>query len=198
MAIHNSENPWTLSHYTEQLAMGFEWKIVLSVIGTIISYLEGFYGELVWGFLFLFALDFISGIMKSRSNGIPISSKRLRESVTKLGAYMVLITALIVASKYEHSFVPIVTVMYYYFIFTELKSVIENVEAMGVNISPLLKGKIDETISTYTTTKVTETTRLDEHKGPIEVTKVIEKTQIQDTTENIEITEPIKIKPEAR
>lgn len=141
----------TVRHYVEQLATGFEHKIVLSVIGAVIAKIEGFYGDLVWGFLILFCLDLISGIWKSKKNGIPISSKRLRDSVTKLGAYMVLVTALIVASKFENSFVPVVTVTYYYFIFTELKSIIENVEEMGVKIPSFLKGKVNHKVEEYDT-----------------------------------------------
>jgi phage-related holin len=62
---------------------------------------------------------------------------------------MVLITALIVASKFENSFVPVVTVVYYYFIFTELKSIIENVEEMGVKVPSFLKGKVDFKLEEY-------------------------------------------------
>jgi toxin secretion/phage lysis holin len=139
----------TVRHYLDQLATGFEYKIVFSLLGAIISVMGEFYGELVWGFLSLFSLDFLTGIWKSKKNGIPISSRRLRDSVTKLGAYMVLITALIIASKFENSFVPVVTVTYYYFIFTELKSIIENVEELGVPIPEFLKGKVAFKIQEY-------------------------------------------------
>ncbi len=136
----------TVRHYLAQLATGFEYKFTMSAIGAVLSLISGFYGSLLWGFLALFTLDLLTGIMKSFKNGVPISSKRLRDSVTKLGAYMVLITALIIASKYENSFVPIVTVAYYYFIFTELKSIIENAREMGVKIPNFLSHRVDSKI----------------------------------------------------
>lgn len=174
MDVHDNDNVWTVKHYIYQLAMGFEWKMLLSIAGTIIAFVEGFYSQLIWGFLVLFCLDFISGILKSVKKGTPISSKRLRESVTKLGAYMILITALIIASRYEQSFVPIVTVTYYYFMFTELKSIVENVEELGVNVSPLLKMNVNERISKYseTTTSTSEAIA-----GTTVTTEVIEQTE---------------------
>lgn len=136
----------TLKHYVEQTLLGFEYKIVFSIIATTLSVIEGFYSKLLWGFLLFFMLDLLTGIMKSVKNEVPISSKRLRDSVTKLGAYMVLITSLIIASRYENSFAPIVTVAYYYFMFTELKSIAENVQEMGVKIPRFLMNKIDSKI----------------------------------------------------
>jgi toxin secretion/phage lysis holin len=136
----------TMGHYVMKAFEGFEWKILASVFGTVVAYIEGFYTELIWSFLALFTLDLITGIMKSKRNGIPISSKRLRDSVSKLGAYIILITALIIASKMETQFVPVVTLAYYYFIFTEFKSIIENVEEMGLKVPGFLKSKVDEQI----------------------------------------------------
>ena len=145
-ATYREAGVGTMRHYFEQLASGFEYKIILSIIGTIISKIEGFYSELIWGFLALFCLDLISGIWKSKKKGITISSRRLRNSVNKLGAYMVLMTALIVASKYEPSFQPVITVTYYYFMFTELKSIIENVEEIGLKIPNFLRQKVDSKV----------------------------------------------------
>lgn len=139
---HKGGGEGTVRHYVEQLVVGFEWKIAFSIVGAFISTFGHFYGSIMWGFLGLFCLDLVSGIMKSKLQDIPISSKRLRASVTKLAAYMTLITALIITSKFEASFVPVVTVTYYYFIFTELTSIVENVEEMGVKVPSFLKGKI--------------------------------------------------------
>ena len=135
-----------MKHYVYQLASGFEMKALCSIVAAIVTKMEGFYGELLWGFLALFGLDLITGIVKSIKNGVPISSRRLRDSVTKLGAYMILLTALIVTSKYEASFQPIVAVTYYYFIFTEFKSILENVEEMGVKLPPVLKSKVQQQV----------------------------------------------------
>ncbi len=165
---HHQGGEGTLKHYIAQLANGFEWKIIFSICGTLVSYIEGFYGSLLWGFLGLFALDLISGICKSKKNGIPISSKKLRESVTKLGAYMVLITALIIASKFETSFVPIVTVTYYYFIFTELKSILENVEEMGVPIPPILRSKVLDKLEEIDTNQAIAEQKIEEVKAEVE------------------------------
>jgi phage-related holin len=46
----------------------------------------------------------------------------------------------------ETQFVPVVTLAYYYFIFTEFKSIIENVEEMGLKVPGFLKSKVDEQI----------------------------------------------------
>lgn len=137
----------TVRHYLGQLAHGFEWKVIFSFFGTVIAYVEGFYSNLLWGFLGLFVLDLITGVMKSRYNNVPITSKRLRESVVKLGAYMVLLTALIITSKHEPSFGAIVTSCYYYFMFTELKSVMENAREMGVKIPDLLNSRVNSKLS---------------------------------------------------
>lgn len=133
----------SVKHYVGQMAVAYEWKLGLSAIGTIIAYVEGFYGSLVWAFLALFLIDLVTGIMKSKHNGIPITSKRLRSSVNKLGAYMLLITALIITSKAEPAFMPIVTGAYYYFLFVEFKSIIENVEEMGVTIPQFVKSFVN-------------------------------------------------------
>lgn len=146
---HREGGAGTVRYYVHQLATGFEWKMVLSVLGTVIASLDGFYSDLLWWFLALFTLDLISGLMKSKKNNVPITSKRLRESVTKLGAYMVLITALIIASRFETSFVPVVTCAYYYFLFTELKSIFENVEEMGVKLPGFLKQKVDSKLEEF-------------------------------------------------
>lgn len=139
----NRGDEGTVRHYIEQLGSGFEWKMILSVAGTLVAMVNGFYGELVWGFLALFSMDLVSGVMKSKHLEIPITSKRLRGSVTKLGAYMMLITALIITSKFEPAFIPIITITYYYFMFTELKSIFENVEQLGVAIPTILKATVD-------------------------------------------------------
>lgn len=146
IAYQQKAGDGTMRHYVGQLEIGFEWKYPLSILATFVSIVDGFYSNMVWGFIALFALDLITGIMKSVKNGIPISSQRLRDSVTKLGAYMLLITSLIVASKYEPSFVSIVTCTYYYFIFTELKSIFENVESMGVKIPKFLSNQVRDRV----------------------------------------------------
>jgi phage-related holin len=130
--LYRKDGDGTVKHYLNELMVGFEYKAVLSFIGVVIAEFEGFYSKLVWGFLALFVLDLLSGIMKSKKLGIPISSRRLRDSVTKLGAYMVLITALIIAGNFEPDFKPVVMGAYYYFMFTELKSIFENAEEMGL------------------------------------------------------------------
>lgn len=138
----------TVKHYFNELMVGFEYKSILSMFGATATAITGFYSDLIWGFIALFALDLVSGVLKSKKKGIPISSRKLRDSVTKLGAYMVLITALIIAGHYEPQFRAVVTGAYYYFMFTELKSIFENVEEMGLRlpsaISSLINTKIIE------------------------------------------------------
>jgi phage-related holin len=146
-----------VKYYTAQLINGFEWKAIASIIGTVITVIEGFYGSILWAFLALFVLDLITGIMKSHRKGVPITSRRLRDSVVKLGSYMILITALIITGKYEQSFVAVTTTAYYYFIFTELKSIMENVGEMGVNIPAFLKADVEQRAHTETKTVVKET-----------------------------------------
>lgn len=138
-------------YYLAQLMDGFLWKSTVSIFGTLVSYLQGFYGNLVWGFLILFSLDFITGIIKSRYKGIPFSSKRLRDSVAKLASYMVLVTALIITSRYEPSFQPVVTITYYYMMFTELKSILENVQETGVEVPEFLKSKVEFKLKEFDT-----------------------------------------------
>ena len=148
-----------VKYYVAQLAHGFEWKAIISILGATISVVEGFYGTILWAFLALFCLDLLTGILKSLLRGVAITSKRLRDSVVKLGGYMVLITALIITSKFETSFVAIATTAYYYFIFTELKSILENVGEMGVKVPQFLRAEIDQRVEANEQTIVKETPR---------------------------------------
>lgn len=133
-----------MRYYLGQLVADFRIKAVFSTILSIISVIENFYGEMLWGFLTLFVLDFITGIMKSKAKNIPISSRRLRSSVTKLGAYMILLTAVIVTSKFEPTFVPLIALLYYYYMFTEFKSILENVSELGLPQLNFLKKKVSK------------------------------------------------------
>ena len=133
-----------MRHYIENAINGLEWKAVLSVIGAAIAAISDFYTPYLWGFLSLYALDFISGILKSKHKGIPLSSRRMRDSVTKLGAYMVLITALVVASYFQPDFKVVTAGMYVFFMATELKSIKENVEEMGIKLPGFVGKSIDE------------------------------------------------------
>lgn len=158
-----------MRYYFGQLLTDFHTKMILSSIGAIISVIENFYGEMLWGFLTLFVLDFATGIMKSRANNIPISSKRLRSSVSKLGAYMILLTAVIVTSKYEASFAPIIALIYYWYMFTELKSILENVGEMGIPLPNFLKAKVDKKLEEIdekvdAVKEITETLEKDNHE----------------------------------
>ncbi len=157
LELYNQGGEGLIRYYTAQLANGFEWKVIASIVGTTISIIEGFYGSILWAFLALFCFDLITGIMKSVKNGVPITSRRLRDSVVKLGSYMILITALIITSKFEKSFSPVVTTVYYYFIFTELKSIMENVGEMGVKVPGFLKETVDQRTGSEETTKIKET-----------------------------------------
>jgi phage-related holin len=130
-------------HYTTQLLDGFSIKVLWSVLGGLLVSVEGFYTELVWGFLAFFAIDFATGVAKSYKNGVPITSRRLRESVIKLLGYMMLITALIIAGKYESVFATVVPGAYVFFMLTEFKSIIENVEEMGVKVPSIIKTLIN-------------------------------------------------------
>ena len=129
-------------HYLYQLASGFSWKMVLSLLSTFVCSLENFYSSLLWWFLSLFVLDLLTGILKSKKAGKTVSSKRLRDSVYKLAAYMVLLTSVIVASKVEHAFTAIIPITYYYYMFTELTSIVENVELMGVPVPGCISMKV--------------------------------------------------------
>jgi len=132
-----------MRYYFSQAVSGIEVKAPLSIVLAAIAVAEGFYTSLIWGFLALFAIDLLTGVLKSYKNGVPITSKRLRESVIKLGGYMFLITALIIASKYEATFAPVVKGVYIYFMLTEFKSIIENVEEMGVKVPQIVKSLIN-------------------------------------------------------
>lgn len=171
----------TVRYYVSHLMAGFEWKIVASTGASIVAMLEGFYTDLVWGFLALFVLDFLTGIMKSVKNRVPISSEKLRRSVTKLAAYMVLITALIVASRFETSLVPIVTATYYYFIFTEFKSILENARELGVPIPDVLNSLVQQKLGEVQQT--TEETKKAVEEVATQVNKVDNK--IDEVSESV-------------
>ncbi|MMZ43490.1 Holin family protein [compost metagenome] len=125
-------------HYLDQLTDGFGWKTLVSLAGTLVTAISGFYTDMIWGFLTLVALDFISGILKSLKNNVQITSRRLRDSVVKLAGYLILVGVVILLSKHDDSLAPVVTWVYYYFMFTEGKSILENVQEMGVKMPPFL------------------------------------------------------------
>lgn len=133
-----------MSHYLEKLVQGSEYKFVLSILFTIITLVEGFYGTLLWWLLALLVIDSVSGVWRSVSSGEKITSKRLRSSVTKAGAYMLLITTLIIAGRVEPTFIPLVTVAYYYCMFTEVKSIFENIEGMGIKIPLSIFSRVED------------------------------------------------------
>ena len=130
----------SVRHYLSSILDGIEWKVVISAIGAAVAAIGDFYTPYLWGFLTLYVLDFFSGILKSKHKGIPISSRRMRDSVTKLAAYMVLITSIIIASSYQEDLAFMVPGLYVYFMVTELKSIKENVEEMGIKL-PLFASK---------------------------------------------------------
>lgn len=142
-----------LSHYINQLLKGSEYKFVLSVAFSIITIIEGFYGTLIWGLLGFLAIDFITGVWKSLNSGERITSKRLRASVTKVGSYMLLLTTLIIAGKVETTFIPLVTMAYYYCMFTEIKSILENLEGMGMKVPGVVLDKLDSFMETFSSSK---------------------------------------------
>lgn len=142
-----------VSYYIDQLLKGSEYKFVLSIAFSIITLIEGFYGTLLWALFGFLAIDFITGIWKSLNSGTKISSKRLRASVTKVGSYMLLLTTLIIAGKVESTFIPLVTMAYYYCMFTEIKSILENLEGMGLKVPGMVVEKIDGFITTFGGTK---------------------------------------------
>lgn len=137
-----------LHHYIMQLVENSFYKLILSVAFTVITFLKGFYGELMLGLAAFLVIDFITGVWRSISLGQKISSKRLRESVTKAGTYFLLVTTLIVASKIESTFLPFVTIAYYYCIFTEMKSILENLQELGLEIPKAVNDKIESILPT--------------------------------------------------
>lgn len=138
-----------MKHYAAQLLEGYQWKVIVSVVGTAIGTIQGFYTDLIWLFLAMFIFDLLTGLGKSWKNGVPITSKRLRDSVLKLGSYMILVTAVIIASRYDDRFASVVSVVYWYFILTEFKSILENVEEMGVKVPGPLKSLINFRLKVY-------------------------------------------------
>jgi hypothetical protein len=85
-------------------------------------------------------VDLLLGILGARSKGLPITSRGLRRTISKVAVYeLVVILGFLVETYLTGDAVPIVKVLAGMIGITELKSVLENLEALtGIPLLTLL------------------------------------------------------------
>jgi hypothetical protein len=106
---------------------------------------------LAWLLTFI-ALDYVTGLIKSYTNKVPITSKRMRESVSKLLQYALCIVLMILLSNWtfgeKHKELVEITVnsAYVFIGLIELKSIGENIRDINPDspisrylLAPILK-----------------------------------------------------------
>lgn len=91
----------------------------------------------------LIAVDLLLGLMAARKIKVPITSAGLRRTVSKLFVYEVAIClGFLVETYFTGPAIPIVKIITGFIGLTELKSCLENADA--VNGEPILKALIDK------------------------------------------------------
>lgn len=84
--------------------------------------------------LVLITLDMVTGILAARKQGVPITSKALKRSISKLFLYEIAILMSFVTEQYLLSGeVPVLKMITAFIGLTELKSVLENIEIINGN-----------------------------------------------------------------
>lgn len=85
-------------------------------------------------------LDFITGIAKAYKSEGGASSSKLRDGgFKKCGIIVVAIMSLGLSKIFNDTYNAITNSVLCYYVYTELVSIIENLEEMGVPLPPLLK-----------------------------------------------------------
>ena len=99
--------------------------------------------------VFIFA-DVATALWKAKRNNIPIRSKRLRDTIGKMIAYMI---ALMVSHMFQLHFMPIVPVLQIIAVFiasAELKSIMENLGAItNLDFWSIIKERLAGTNKNY-------------------------------------------------
>jgi hypothetical protein len=87
----------------------------------------------------LVGLDFVSGIMVSRKNGIKITSSGFRRTAVKLAVYLALIVLASIVERFMAQQMPLSHIASGFVGMTELKSCLENIQLLtGVGISDII------------------------------------------------------------
>lgn len=91
------------------------------------------------------AVDFCTGLWIARRNGIPITSKKMRDTVGKTVAYMI---AILIAHIFQLQFTPAIPLMKIIALFiasAEIKSIYENLGSItGLDFWSLIKKKLSQ------------------------------------------------------
>lgn len=136
-----------------KLIITFFYWVAESWIGKGLLFLI-IYFQPIWISLLIIGLfigfDVISALMRAHKNGIPIRSKRLRDTIGKGTAYMI---ALMVSHMFQLHFMPIVPILQIVAVFiatAELKSIMENLgDITGLDFWTLIKERLSGTNKNY-------------------------------------------------
>lgn len=141
----------TLKHYVEEIANSAFSKSIISffISFTSVTFQEGDSMVLI-GLLLLVIMDCITGVLGAHRAGIPVTSKKLGMTISKIFVYFTLIVAfklsdMILGRPFGFELATFCTG---WMALTELYSIMENSEKLGFplpnKIVRLIKGKILE------------------------------------------------------
>lgn len=128
-----------LDHYPTLLNWVFKFLFFLSI------YFAPVVASMISIGIFV-AVDFLTGLWVAKRNNLPITSKKMRDTVGKSLAYMV---ALIVAHIFELQFlaqaIPMMKIMALFIASAEIKSIYENLGVItGLDFWELIKKKLSQ------------------------------------------------------
>lgn len=113
------------------------------LISWVILKVNDIFNPLVWVLLGFYLLDCFSRISVERKKGT-CSSQKLREKFSKkVKDQWYIILPFILLSWYDHRFSVVVIFLYWYYIFGELSSILENIEEGGGSVPCIISKGVE-------------------------------------------------------
>lgn len=98
------------------------------------------YGVLLWVVLAFIVADFVTGIMKAYKKDRRVNSSKLRDGgFKKSGIIFVIILGYVLSVLFSDENFVIYHAVQAYYIYTELISILENLEELGVRLPKILE-----------------------------------------------------------
>ena len=134
-----SERRDIMIHFFERLIENSIVKLILSTVGSILTFLFGGFGTILSSFVALLALDFITGILKAIKNK-ELSSWAGREGGKKIITYIVVIAFANLLERVGLVGIRSFTILWASI--TEGISIIENLDVLGFPFPDFIKEKL--------------------------------------------------------
>jgi toxin secretion/phage lysis holin len=144
-----------MSEFFNQLGVFFSQKMLSgisasAILGSITFYMLGINPELVFILFVMAVFDTITGVLKSKKLGIPLTSAKAFAFPSKIVLYFISISAFRLAGRAatiayglpEEAVIGAATGVVLWLIGWEIKSIIENFDEMGMSIPQWIKDKL--------------------------------------------------------